>query len=321
MQEFQANLNHRPELRKIISTAEWQVRLTEWDHQRKQAQQRSLTAAANLQFGQAADEAATATTFYVQSLAFQKVFKNWLNDKAQQDAYRVTFMVFDPGTGFRPLLDDVRAHLPEEDFDCFYTGSAASVAVLSEQLMGGITRSMIAAMVAMGLVCLFLFRSVRLTLIAVAPNAFPVLVVFGFMGLFNIPLNCGSAMVTTIALGVGLNDTVHFVMHYRGRRLEGADTETALKGTFGEIGRPIIITSIVNCVGFGIFMLSDFLPMAHFGLLASIAMAAALVGDLVLLPNLLRLFDQRAWLPATGNASQSAESQMPALNTVQSASE
>jgi predicted RND superfamily exporter protein len=103
--------------------------------------------------------------------------------------------------------------------------------------------------------------------------------------------------------------------------LEGADTETALKGTFGEIGRPIIITSIVNCVGFGIFMLSDFLPMAHFGLLASIAMAAALVGDLVLLPNLLRLFDQRAWLPATGNASQPAESQIPALNTVQSASE
>ena len=257
----------------------------------------------------------------MRSFAFRKVFTNWLDDKANQDAYRVTFMVYDPGTGFRPLLDDVRAHLPEEHFDCFYTGTAASVAVLSEQLMGGITRGMIAAMAAMGVVCLALFRSVRLTLIAVAPNAFPVLVVFGFMGLFDIPLNCGSAMVTTIALGVGLNDTVHFVMHYRGRRLEGASTEAALQGTFGEIGRPIILTSAVNCVGFGIFMLSDFLPMAHFGLLASIAMIAALMGDLVLLPNLLRLCDQRTWVPVIEKENLLTAQPIPALDPVQQASE
>ena len=187
--------------------------------------------------------------------------------------------------------------------------------------MGGITRGLIAAMIAMAVVCLALFRSVKLTLIAVAPNAFPVLVVFGFMGLFGIPLNCGSAMVTTIALGVGLNDTVHFVMHYRGRRLEGADTESALKGTFGEIGRPIILTSAVNCVGFGIFMLSDFLPMAHFGLLAGIAMAAALVGDLVLLPNLLRVFDQHAWLPAADQERIPGPRRIAALDAVQQASE
>ena len=98
-------------------------------------------------------------------------------------------------------------------------------------------------------------------------------------------------MVTTIALGVGLNDTVHFVMHYLGRREEGADVDTALVGTFGEIGRPIVLTSVVNCAGFGILFLSDFLPMSHFGLLSAVAMVAALVGDLVLLPNLLQLFD------------------------------
>jgi uncharacterized protein len=321
IQQFEDQLRYRPELRKIISTAEWRKRLEEWDEERKAAFDQSVTSllsitpqkpsvlwVANIalrgpeQLAEAKEQAEIAGTYYTQSAGFKKVFSNWLHDKANQDAYRVTFMVYDPGTGFRPLLDDVRRHMPTDQFDCFYTGTAASVAVLSEQLMGGITRGMIAATIAMSLVCLILFRSVRLTLIAVAPNAFPVLVVFGFMGLLNIPLNCGSAMVTTIALGVGLNDTVHFVMHYRGRRLEGADTEAALQGTFGEIGRPIILTSIVNCVGFGIFVISDFLPMAHFGLLASIAMAAALVGDLVLLPNLLRLFDQRAWLPAGADA-------------------
>ncbi len=230
-------------------------------------------------------------------------------------------MVYDPGTGFRPLLDDVRKHLPTDEFDCFYTGTAASVAVLSEQLMGGITRGMMVGMLVMGTVCCFLFRSFRLTLIAIPPNAFPILAVFGFMGLFDIPLNCGSAMVTTIALGIALNDTVHFLMHYRGRRLEGETTESALENTFGEIGRPIILTSIVNCVGFAIFLVSDFLPMAHFGILASISMAAALIGDLILLPNLLRLFDQRAWVPGTEAETLRPETAIPTLDPVQQATE
>jgi predicted RND superfamily exporter protein len=146
-------------------------------------------------------------------------------------------------------------------------------------------------------------------------------IVFGFMGLFDIPLNCGSAMVTTIALGIALNDTVHFLMHYRGRRLEGETTESALENTFGEIGRPIILTSVVNVVGFAIFLISDFLPMAHFGLLASVSMFAALLGDLLLLPNLLRLFDQRAWVPVTEEKTFLPEPVIATLDPVQQASE
>ena len=115
------------------------------------------------------------------------------------------------------------------------------------------------------------------------------------MGIFGIPLNSGSAMVATIALGVGLNDTVHFVMHYRRCRMEGADTEKALRNTFEEIARPMVLTSVVNCAGFAIFVLAEFRPMHHFGIMASIAMMAALFGDLLLLPNLLRLLDRRSY--------------------------
>lgn len=321
MQEFEDQIRQRPEVRKMVSTAEWRKRLQEWTLLETLARKRSQEAQNNSQLLEAGKERIVAEAYALQGKAFQNVFSNWLHDKANQDAYRVTFMVYDPGTGFRPLLDDVRAHLPMEEFDCFFTGTAASVAVLSEQLMGGITRGMIVGMIAMGSVCLFLFRSIRLTLIAIPPNAFPILCVFGFMGMFNIPLNCGSAMVTTIALGIALNDTVHFLMHYRGRRLEGETTDQAIEGTFGEIGRPIIITSIVNCVGFGIFVISDFLPMAHFGLLASIAMLAALVGDLLLLPNLLKLFDQRAWVPVTEEQTLRPETVIATLDPVRQATD
>jgi hypothetical protein len=178
--------------------------------------------------------------------------------------------------------------------------------VLSEQLVGAMLLGLLAAMLTMGVVCAILFRSIRLTLIAFIPNAFPILVVFAVMGLFQIPLNSGSAMVASVALGVGLNDTVHFVMHYRVHRLEGSDCETAVCETFGDTSRPMILTSVVNCAGFAIFLLSDFQPMFHFGLLASIAMAAALIGDLVLLPNLLRVFDNRSWQKVKSKSSKDA---------------
>lgn len=321
IKEFEDQIRHRPEIRKVVSTAEWRKRLLEWEAEAVEVKRMAEAAVADSQFAEAAKQWATASLYAVRSQAYQKAFSNWLNDKANQDAYRVTFMVYDPGMGFRPLLDDVRKHLPTDEFDCFYTGTAASVAVLSEQLMGGIMRGTIVGILVMGSVCIFLFRSLRLTLIAIPPNAFPIVVVFGFMGLFNIPLNCGSAMVTTIALGIALNDTVHFLMHYRGRRLEGETTESALENTFGEIGRPIILTSVVNVAGFAIFMISDFLPMAHFGLLASVAMFAALLGDLLMLPNLLRLFDQAAWVPVTEEKTLRPEPAIATLDPVQQATE
>lgn len=240
----------------------------------------------------------------IRIMVLRNTFK-WLVDQSDRGAIRMTFLVFDPGTGFRPLMKAVRKEVnevPDDRFDYFFTGTAASVAVLSEQLVGAMLRGLLAAMLTMAVVCGFLFRSIRLTLIAFFPNAFPILTVFGVMGLFGIPLNSGSAMVASVALGVGLNDTVHFAMHYRVHRLEGSDCRTAVCETFGDTSRPMIMTSVVNCAGFAIFLLSDFQPMFHFGLLASIAMAAALVGDLVLLPNLLRVFDNRPW-PVKGEKS------------------
>lgn len=107
-------------------------------------------------------------------------------------------------------------------------------------------------------------------------------------------------MVASIALGIALNDTVHFLLHSRRSRRQGFATDEAVRQTFTEIGRPIVLTSAVNCAGFRIFLLSDFRPLYHFGLLSSVAMRAALIGDL-LLPNLLRVFDR---LPRLGEISE-----------------
>jgi predicted RND superfamily exporter protein len=149
------------------------------------------------------------------------------------------------------------------------------------------------SLIAMGLICVVLFRSVRLALIGAVPNVFPILVVFGVMGWFGIPIASGSAMELTVALGIGLTDTIHFMLHYRRQtREQGQGVAAAVQITIRDVGRPIVITSLVHVAGFAIFLWTDFVPLRQFGLLASVSMLAALVGDLVLLPNLLIVFDR-----------------------------
>ena len=132
-------------------------------------------------------------------------------------------------------------------------------------------------------------------------SLFPVLALYGVMGLFKIPISSGSAMVATIALGIAVNDTMHFVLHYqRLTRERGMGTKRGIVQTIGDLGRPIVLTSVVHIAGFTVFLLTDFQPLFHFGLLSSAAMTAAMLGDLLMLPNLLMLFDRRPDIaPAT----------------------
>ncbi len=136
-------------------------------------------------------------------------------------------------------------------------------------------------MIIIAVLCGFLFRSFKFTLLALPPNLFPVLALYGVMGLFKIPISSGSAMVATIALGIAVNDTMHFVLHYqRLTRERGLGTRRGIEQTIADLGRPIVLTSVVHIAGFTVFLLTDFQPLFHFGLLSSAAMTAAMLGDL-----------------------------------------
>lgn len=273
-EQFQRTIAKRPEVRNFVSTLTLEEKIA------------ALEANRNPSFPE------VDRLWQERAQKVRDTFSSWLDDQKDAGALRMTFKVDDLGEGFQPFLDAVREHQPDERFEVVLTGTAANVVVLSDNLLGGIRRGLGTALLVMAGLCVVWFRSIRLTLIAFLPNVFPILTVFGLMGLLGIPLNCGSAMVMTISLGIALNDTVHFIVHYRQHRREGAGNDTAVSATVREIGRPVIITSIVNCLGFAIFIMSDFRPMFHFGCLTSVAMAAALVGDLVLLPSLLRVFDR-----------------------------
>ena len=131
------------------------------------------------------------------------------------------------------------------------------------------------------------FRSVRLGLLAMVPNIIPVLLFFGALGAGAAPLSIPTSLIGCIALGIAVDDTVHFLVAYQHRRAEGASPDEAASDTIRRVGRPIVMTSIMLVVGFLVITMSGFATLREFGYLTALTMAICLSTDLALFPSLL----------------------------------
>jgi signal transduction histidine kinase len=119
------------------------------------------------------------------------------------------------------------------------------------------------------------------------PNILPVVATLGAMGLWGIPLDVGTIMVGAIVLGIAVDDTIHFITHYRSERNAGAAPRDAIATTMRRAGRAIVTTSCALALGFFALTLSSWQSIASFGLLSGIAILAALAADLFVLPALI----------------------------------
>ncbi|CAN5299075.1 RND family transporter [soil metagenome] len=136
---------------------------------------------------------------------------------------------------------------------------------------------------------LLLFRSIRIALIAIVPNVVAILVVFGTMGWMRIPLDLMTITIASIAMSVAADYTIHYIHRYR-RENRDRSSEESVTRTHQTVGYAILATSLIIVFGFAILALSDFVPSILFGLLTGLAMAVALLANLILLPVLLRRF-------------------------------
>jgi predicted RND superfamily exporter protein len=174
------------------------------------------------------------------------------------------------------------------------TGIVDLLVDLQTELIHSQLKSFGLAFVVIGLVIAVLLRSLRYASISLVPNLFPVILAFGAMGAFGIALDPATVMIAAIALGIAVDNTIHFLAHYRREHSRGVGTSSAVERTLNRIAGAITLTSLVAALGFAVLCLSDFLPLVHFGLLTAVTMMAALLGDLVLLPSLLSLVDGRS---------------------------
>lgn len=163
--------------------------------------------------------------------------------------------------------------------------------VLNNQAADAMAFGQIQSLVLMVVVILFLvsllFVDLRAGLIALIPNIFPVIILFGVMGYYQIPLDSGTTMVAVIALGICVDDTIHFLSRYHSFTRGAVDVEQALQQTIEHEATPIGTTSIALALGFLTLTLSSFEPVIYFGALSALVMLLAMFSTFVLTPTLL----------------------------------
>ncbi|WP_416306066.1 efflux RND transporter permease subunit [Neptunicella sp. SCSIO 80796] len=141
----------------------------------------------------------------------------------------------------------------------------------------------------LALVLLIIFRSLKVALIAIVPNIISTMVILGLMGWFGISLDLMTITIAAIAMGIAVDDTIHFVHHYL-QSVEQQSKDEAIKATYHSVGFAMLFTSVIITAGFGMLGFSDFIPSVMFGLLTGLAMLIALLTDLTLLPAMLNKF-------------------------------
>jgi predicted RND superfamily exporter protein len=170
----------------------------------------------------------------------------------------------------------------------------AGMLVLYNNMLQSLFKSQILTLgvVVLALLGMFfiLFRSLKLALIAIAPNLLAISVVLGVMGWLNIPLDMMTITIAAISIGIAVDNTIHYIYRFKYEFQFGSSYIVTVHQCHGSIGRALCYTSLTIISGFMILVLSNFIPSIYFGLLTGLAMLIALLAALTLLPQLIILF-------------------------------
>jgi predicted RND superfamily exporter protein len=148
-------------------------------------------------------------------------------------------------------------------------------------------KSFLLAFIVITLAIMLMLQSIKLGALAMVPNLLPILFTMALMPVLGISLDVGTTMIAAIALGLVVDDTIHFLSRVKIERANAEDTKSAIAVTMNSVGRPIVFTSIVLAVGFLILVLASFSPLINFGLLSGIVIILALFFDLAVLPAII----------------------------------
>ena len=167
------------------------------------------------------------------------------------------------------------------------TGSIPMMYKAQHQVLTDLIQSFLMAFILISLVLIFVLRSVSAGLVAMVPNIFPPIMVFGAMGWMGFSIEIGSVMTASVALGIAVDDTIHFLTWYRRGTARGQSRFASIRNAFEHCSKAMIDTTLICGLGVACFMLSDFMPTVKFARLLLILLLVALIGDLLLLPAIL----------------------------------
>ncbi|MCP4714651.1 MAG: MMPL family transporter, partial [Deltaproteobacteria bacterium] len=216
-------------------------------------------------------------------------------DSAVQDDYSVARV-----TARAELVNaqDLAIHIPDienkiseeyqtDELTVIITGFVKLLSDMEQYLLASQIRSFSLAFTVITLMMFLLLRSLRLTLFSMIPNLAPIAMGLAFMGIAGISLDPGTVMIGSIAMGLVVDDTVHFLVRLRRRLKAGDSMQQAIRWSMHSTGRPIMVTSFVLASGCLVLTLGSFAPNIYFGAISSLIIVLALICDLVVLPAAL----------------------------------
>lgn len=190
----------------------------------------------------------------------------------------------------KELQDFLDREIRDSHLEYKVTGTSLLIDKNNEYLVNNMLGGLAIAFGAVALIVGLLFRSVRMVAIALITNSIPLIFVAGIMGLFGIPLKLTTSVIFTIAFGIAVDDTIHFISKLKLELAKGRSKLYALKRTYLSTGKAIVVTTMILAGGFFTLILSSFGGTFYTGLFVSLTLLFALVIDLTLLPVLVVLW-------------------------------
>ena len=196
---------------------------------------------------------------------------------------------------FEQVQADLQAHFgvlkPNyPDMQVSVTGSLALMMELVDHISWAQLKSFAFALLIITVLMMFSLGSVQAGLISMVPNLLPAFFTFGVMGLLDIPLDTDTLIIAPLIIGIAVDDTIHFIAHYRDAWFQSGDVNKALHSTLKEVGQAVTFTTLILGIGFSMLAFSDYMGLAKTGIFGSLSIVIALTSDLLLLPALI------AWL-------------------------
>ena len=223
---------------------------------------------------------------------YQKlILSPYINIEQNQVRFATRIIDSNPELRRDKLLKKIRADLVKMVNPQIAEVRLSNLMVLYNNMLQSLFSSQITTLglvlLLIGIMFLLLFRSLKVALISLGVNIVPISIIFGFMGWFQIPLDIMTITIAAIAIGIGVDDTIHYIHRFEHEYRQSGDYFKALERSDCSIGHAMVYTSLTIMLGFSILVLSNLVPTIYFGLLTVLVMFAALIANLILLPKVL----------------------------------
>ncbi|MBN2656189.1 MAG: MMPL family transporter [Spirochaetales bacterium] len=172
----------------------------------------------------------------------------------------------------------------------YMSGSSYQMAIMNQYITRGLVRTVLIATAMIALLLIILFRSVKLGLVAMIPNIYPLIICGAVMGFAGIPMEFVTMTIAPMVMGLAVDDTIHFISHIRKDMLITGNPQMSIGFAYRTVGTAITETTIILCMTFLVFLVSDVNSIRNMGILSATGMAAAYGADIFITPLLISYF-------------------------------